>query len=97
MVALCKNFRVISELPTEALFILCSFFFIASKHNIFSSNENGILLEKRTKVRTNLFSIIIGKQLLTESIISVKFSASQPGIYSLAKLKSGRVFLKLAP
>lgn len=46
---------------------LCSsffFFLTASQHNILPSNKNGKFSWKKTKAsRTNLSSIIIGKQL----------------------------------
>lgn len=63
VVALCKNFRVISQLPNEALFILWFFFLLLP--NTFSSSENGkISWKKKTKAsRTNLSSIIIVKEL----------------------------------
>lgn len=63
VVALCKNFRVISQLPNEALFILWFFSYCFLIHFL-AVRMGKISWKKKTKAsRTNLSSIIIVKEL----------------------------------
>lgn len=76
---------------------LCSsffFFFTASQYNILSSNKNGkFSWEKKTKAsRTNLSSIIIGKQLGNRVNTSAEISDLNLELF-LANLKFTRMFL----
>lgn len=62
VVALCKNFRVISQLPNEGFFV--SVLLLLPNIIYFLVTRMEFCWKKRTKAsRTNLSSIIIGKQV----------------------------------